>query len=110
MESALTEESAPQWVAQQVLPNVDGHVRSVHVITNKSVLVFGVDHALYAERGGIGGVKLFRIDYPPGLLINTAKCPHCGEAIVEPIGKIARVAEETPPAKKGRGPKGKASG
>jgi len=91
-------EPAPDWVTKDVLPHVQGTVRSVNMVTDRSVLVFTQDHALLGEKKTMGGVKLYRVDYPQGLVVNGAKCPHCGTAILEPIGKVARLASETPPA------------
>jgi hypothetical protein len=85
--------AAPEWVAKDVLPKVQGHVRSVHMLSSKSALVFAQDHALVAEKGTIGGLKLYRVDYPPGFLVNGAQCPHCHQTILEPIGKVARLAD-----------------
>jgi len=106
-ESAL----APEWVTKLVLPKVEGHVRSVHMLSSKSAIVFAQDHALVAEKGGLGGLKLYRVDYPQGFLVNGAQCPHCRQTILEPIGKVARLANEakepspptpTTPRKKGK--------
>lgn len=91
-------ETAPDWVTKDVLPHVQGTVRSVHMITDKSAIVFTPDHALVAEKKALSGVKMFRVDYPQGLIVNGANCPHCHRQILEPIGKVARLASETPAA------------
>lgn len=97
--------AAPEWVAKDVLPKVQGHVRSVHMLTSKAALVFAQDHALVAEKGSMGGLKLFRVDYPSGFLVNGAQCPHCHQTILEPIGKVARLAQEAPLAPEETKPK-----
>src|SRR5687767_15615185 len=99
-------EAAPDWVTKDVLPHVQGTVRSVNMVTDKSVLVFTQDHALVGEKKAIGGVKLFRVDYPQGLVVNGARCPHCNTPILEPIGKVARLAVETPAAVEPEAPVG----
>lgn len=87
-------ETAPDWVMREVLPNVEGPVRSVHMVTDRTVIVFSQTHALFGEKPKFGAAKLFRVDYPSGLFVNGANCPHCGEQILEPIGKVARLASE----------------
>lgn len=85
---------APEWITNDVLPNMEGHVRSVQMLHEKAAIVLGDDHALVAEKGTFSGVKLFRVDYPPGFLLNGSHCPHCDQAIKEPVGKVARLASE----------------
>lgn len=95
-----------KWVEQSVIPQVAERVRAVHMLADSKALVFAESHAVFAERGKFGGVKLFRVEFPPGFLLNGSHCPHCGEQLLEPVGKIARLADERsksarPPSKKG---------
>ena len=103
MENGSGGEPAPSWVVEEVLPAVEGPVRSVQMLTDRSAIVFASHGALVAEKGKLGGVRIYRADYPAGFLVSGAKCPHCGQGIQEPIGKTARrvddAAPETPEAR-----------
>lgn len=94
-------ETAPKWVYDEVIPAVEGTVRSMHLLKTKgmrkSVLLFAESGALVAEKG-MGGVKVYKVEFPRGLMLNESNCPHCGQAIREPVGKIARLREESKPA------------
>jgi hypothetical protein len=96
---------APEWVAKEVLPQVQGTIRSVHMIHPRSALVFTSDHAVVAEKGALSGVKVTRVDYPAGLFVNGAPCPHCGKPVLEAIGKVARLAPAEAPKAAPRAPK-----
>lgn len=97
METAAGGEPAPSWVVEEVLPAVEGPVRSVQMLTDRAAIVFASHGALVAEKGKLGGVRIYRADYPAGMLLSGAKCPHCGQAILEPIGKTARRVDEPAP-------------
>lgn len=96
---------APRWVYDEVIPAVGSRVRSLHLLKQnggrRSVLLFSEEAALVAEKGRMGSVKVYRVDYPRGLLLNESNCPHCGKTIREPVGKIARLAKGGKPGKKG---------
>ena len=34
---------------------------------------------MVAEKGRFSSVKVYRVDYPRGLLLNESDCPHCGK-------------------------------
>lgn len=90
-------ETAPKWVYDEVIPAVEGTVRSIHLLKTKgmrkSVLLFAESGALLAEKG-MGGVKVYKVEFPRGLMLNESNCPHCGKAIREPVGKVARLRDE----------------
>lgn len=94
-------ESAPKWVFDEVIPALGESVRSVHLLKTKgmrkSVLLFAESGAMVAEKG-MGGVKMYRVEFPRGLMLNESNCPHCGKAIREPVGKVARLRQATKPA------------
>lgn len=87
---------APKWVYDEVVPAIGATVRSVHLLKTKgmrkSVLLFSEAGALVAEKG-LGGVKVYKVEFPRGLMLNESNCPHCGKAIREPVGKIAKLRE-----------------
>lgn len=88
---------APKWIYDEVVPAVGSRVRSLHLLkqngARKSVLLFAEEAALVAEKGPLSGVKVYRVDYPRGILLNESNCPHCGKMIREPVGKIAHLAK-----------------
>ena len=88
---------APKWIYDEVVPAVGSRVRSLHLLkqtgARKSVLLFAEGAALVAEKGLLSGVKVYRVDYPRGLLLNESNCPHCGKMIQEPVGKVAHLAK-----------------
>jgi hypothetical protein len=94
---------APKWIYDEVIPALGSRVRSLHLLKQKggrrSVLLFSEEAALVAEKTRLGGVKVYRVDYPRGLLLNESKCPHCHKRIQEPVGKIAHISKS-----KKRGP------
>lgn len=98
---------APKWVYDEVIPAVGSRVRSLHLLKQngmkKSVLLFTEEAALVAEKGPLGGVKVYRVEYPRGLLLNQSSCPHCGKIIQEPVAKVARLAKGAKPPKKAGG-------
>lgn len=87
---------APKWIYEEVIPAIGSRVRSLHLLKQtggrRSVLLFSEEAAMVAEKGRFGGVKVYRVDYPKGLLLNESNCPHCGKMIQEPVGKVARLA------------------
>src|SRR5687767_12111985 len=89
---------APKWIYEEVIPAIGTRVRSLHLLKQKggrrSVLLFSEEAAMVAEKGRFGGVKVYRVDYPKGLLLNESDCPHCGKMIQEPVGKIAHLAKD----------------
>jgi hypothetical protein len=89
--------SAPKWIYDEVIPAIGTRVRSLHLLKQKgrrkSVLLFAEEAALVAEKGPFSGVKVYRVDYPRGLLLNESNCPHCGKQIQEPVGKKARLLD-----------------
>lgn len=88
----------PEWVTKEILPQLEGPPRAVHPLTPRKVLVLGLKHAIVAEKPMLRGLKMYRIDYPTGFLVNGADCPHCGHRVVEPIGKVATLASPAPVA------------
>src|SRR5688572_33450365 len=88
-------QAAPKWIYDEVIPAVGTRVRSLHLLKQKggrkSVLLFAEEAALVAEKGILSGVKVYRVDYPRGLLLNESNCPHCHKQIQEPVGKVARL-------------------
>ncbi|HEX9816656.1 MAG TPA: hypothetical protein VGB18_06730 [Candidatus Thermoplasmatota archaeon] len=88
---------APKWIYEEVIPAIGSRVRSLHLLKQKggrrSVLLFSEEAAMVAEKGRMGGVKVYRVDYPKGLLLNESNCPHCGKMIQEPVGKVAHLAK-----------------
>lgn len=98
---------APKWVYDDVIPAVGSRVRSLHLLKQngmkKSVLLFTEEAALVAEKGPLSGVKVYRVVYPRGLLLNQSNCPHCGKIIQEPVAKVARLARGAKPSKKTEG-------
>ena len=88
---------APKWIYDEVVPAAGSRVRSLHLLkqngVRKSVLLFSEEAALVAEKGLLSGVKVYRVEYPRGLLLNESNCPHCGKMIQEPVGKIAHLAK-----------------
>jgi hypothetical protein len=89
---------APKWIYEEVIPAIGSRVRSLHLLKQKgarrSVLLFSEEAAMVAEKGRFGGVKVYRVDYPRGLLLNESKCPHCSKMIQEPVGKVAHLVGE----------------
>lgn len=87
---------APKWIYEEVIPAIGSRVRSLHLLKQtggrRSVLLFSEEAAMVAEKGRLGGVKVYRVDYPKGLLLNESNCPHCGKMIQEPVGKVAHLA------------------
>lgn len=94
--SNSTSTEAPKWIYEEVIPAIGSRVRSLHLLKQKggrrSVLLFSEEAAMVAEKGRLGGVKVYRVDYPKGLLLNESNCPHCGKMIQEPVGKVAHLA------------------
>jgi predicted flap endonuclease-1-like 5' DNA nuclease len=92
--------AAPKWIYDEVIPAVGTRVRSLHLLKQKggrkSVLLFAEEAALVAEKGLLSGVKVYRVDYPRGLLLNESECPHCHKQIQEPVGKVARLVGAKP--------------
>jgi hypothetical protein len=96
--------NAPDWIYKDVVPAVGSRVRSMHLLKQsgprRSVLLFTEEAALVAEKGPMSGVKVYRVEYPRGLMLNESECPHCHERIIEPVGKVARLATERSSSKK----------
>ena len=86
--------SAPDWVTKHVLPQVGGHVRSVQMVNPHTVVVLAQGEAMVAQKGTIGGVKVYRVPYPNGFLVNESRCPHCHEILLEPVAKVAKLAPD----------------
>lgn len=95
--TASSSPEAPKWIYEEVIPAIGSRVRSLHLLKQsggrRSVLLFSEEAAMVAEKGRFGGVKVYRVDYPKGLLLNESSCPHCGQMIQEPVGKIAHLAK-----------------
>lgn len=93
-----TSNGIPKWVIEKVVPKAEAPVRSVHLLKgNKSAMLFTEEGAFVAERRFLGGIKVYDVPYPDGLVVNDSECPHCGEVIRTPVRKVAQ-------------PKGKGSG
>ncbi len=88
---------APKWIYEEVIPAIGSRVRSLHLLKQtggrRSVLLFSEEAAMVAEKGRLGGVKVYRVDYPKGLLLNESNCPHCHKMIQEPVGKVAHLVK-----------------
>lgn len=93
MTKETTNPEVPKWIEERVLPATEDRVKSLHLLKEgglrKSALLFTNDHAYVAEKATLRGVKLYEVEYPQGLLLNQASCPHCGETIQEPVRKVA---------------------
>ncbi len=93
MTEETTNPEVPKWIEERVLPATEDRVKSLHLLKEgglrKSALLFTNDHAYVAEKATLRGVKLYEVEYPQGLLLNQAACPHCGEKIQEPVRKVA---------------------
>lgn len=86
--------AAPEWVTKRVLPQVGGHVRSVQMVNARTAVVLAHDQATVAQKGLMSGVKVYRVAYPVGFLVNESRCPHCHEILLEPVAKVAKLAKE----------------